>query len=120
MLGVIGLTIVSIMGLASLVGGTDDTAVQTETLAEVLGVQVNPDNYDLGDVPINGGNVSREYEIVNTSDQTIKLKKIVTSCMCTEAKVSIGDRETKLFGMEHPGKPNPVVNLEIPAEKPPK
>ncbi len=81
----------------------------------VLGLEVNPGSYDLGNIPINGGLVTREYEIKNVTDKTLKLKKIATSCMCTKAKVSLGEKETNLFGMEGHGDKNPSVNLELPA-----
>lgn len=35
--------------------------------------------------------------------------------MCTEAKVRVGGKETKVYGMEHPGDKNPAINLEIPS-----
>lgn len=109
----LGVTVLLIVGIAFFLEGKSGD--EDANYAEVLGVQVNPENYELGDVPIDGGLVSKEYQVENTSDGTIKLKKIVTSCMCTEAKASIGDKETRYFGMEHPGDRNPSVNLEVPA-----
>ena len=109
----LGVTILVIVGVAFFLEGKSED--QEESTVEVLEVQVNPENYELGNVPINDGLVTKEYEVKNTSSETIKLKKIVTSCMCTQAKASIGDKETKYFGMEHPGDRNPSVNLEIPA-----
>lgn len=111
-LAVLGFTFLLVVGFAFWQGEKHED--QATTLGEVLGVQINPENYDLGEVSINGGIVTKEYEIINTTDRTIKLKKLVTSCMCTQAKASIGDQETKFFGMEHPGDRNPPINLEIP------
>jgi len=82
---------------------------------EVLGLTANPQSYDLGSVPINGGIVSRDYEIKNTTSGKLTLKKIATSCMCTQARVKIGDKETRFFGMEMTGDKNAPVSLEIPA-----
>ncbi len=81
----------------------------------VEGIEANPDYYDLGEVPINGGIVTKEYEIKNVSGTTIKLKKIATSCMCTKASFEIRGRKTKFFGMEGHGDKNPPVNIEIPS-----
>lgn len=81
---------------------------------QASGIEASPEAYDLGDVDINGGLVTKEYEIKNISGQVLKLKKIATSCMCTEAKVSLGERETKFFGMEHGMDKNPPVSFEIP------
>lgn len=81
----------------------------------VEGIVASPEFYDLGEVPINAGIVTKEYEIKNVSNTTLKLKKIATSCMCTKASFEIGDKKTKFFGMEGHGDRNPPVNIEIPA-----
>ncbi|MFV1917510.1 MAG: DUF1573 domain-containing protein, partial [Patescibacteria group bacterium] len=115
-------TFLLIVGISFLLGGRrEDEGVVN---SEVVGVEITPQEYELGEVPIDGGIVSREYEIKNTTGQTIKLKKIATSCACTTAKVVVGDKqslksgdykETPFFGMEHPMDKNPPVNLEIGA-----
>lgn len=86
---------------------------ENKVLGEVSGMEVSPASYDLGNVPIKGGLVGREYEVKNVTDKTIKLKKITTSCMCTQAKAVVGGKETKFFGMEMASDRNPTVNLEI-------
>lgn len=58
----------------------------------------------------------KTYEVKNVSGNTLKLKKIATSCMCTKAKIKIGDRETRFFGMEGHTDKNPSVNLEFPKD----
>ncbi len=82
---------------------------------QVEGLEANPEFYEIGNIPIGGGLVSKEYEVKNVTGKTIKLKKLATSCMCTKAKVKIGDTETQLFSMEGMGDKNPPVNLELPA-----
>ncbi|MBI2103712.1 DUF1573 domain-containing protein [Candidatus Woesebacteria bacterium] len=112
------LIIGTILTIAIIGGGVvllANNKTESPITQEVLGLEVAPNSYDLGNVPINGGLVSREYEIKNTTDKTLKLKKIATSCMCTQAKVSINGNETKLFGMEGHGDQNPSVNLEVPS-----
>lgn len=84
-----------------------------EPLGRIQGVEASPDYYELESVPINGGIITREYTVSNSTGETLKLRKISTSCMCTEAKVKIGDRETRLFGMEGHGVRIPPVNLEM-------
>ena len=111
-------TLLLIGGLAIIFSGSssgsDNTTKTTEeNLGDVTGIETNPEFYEMGDIDINGGIVNREYEIKNVTDKTLKLKKIATSCMCTKAKVIVGDKETKLFGMEGHGDKNPPVNLEI-------
>lgn len=108
MLGVLIFSFLLIVGFAYLMGGKEEAV-----LGDISGVQVTPGFYELGDIPINEGIVTREYEIKNTTESTIKLKKIVTSCMCTEAKIKVGDKETRFFDMEHPTDKNPPVNIEL-------
>lgn len=108
-------TFLLVLGGSVLLGGEEKSQDPT---TQVMGVAVNPENYQLGNVPIKAGIVTRDYEIENTTDQTIKIKKIATSCMCTQAKITINGQETKFFGMEHPTDKNPPINLELaPGEK---
>src|SRR3989304_7147368 len=87
--------------------------VVPEATSEVLGIEASPSFYDLGDVAINGGIVTKEYSIKNTTNAPIKLKKVSTSCMCTTASVQIEGKETKFFSMEGHGDANPPVNIEV-------
>lgn len=111
--GIIIFTVILIIGLALWQGGKD-TDEQAQPLAQVAGIQISPETYNLGNVDLNGGLVTREYEVKNETGQMIKLQKIVTSCMCTKAKVSVDNKESRFFGMEHPGDRNPPINYEIP------
>ncbi len=112
MIGALGITFLIIVGGVALFGGEKGNADQTP-ISQVMGVEATPANYELGAVPINGGIVTKEYEVKNTTDKVIKLKKIATSCMCTEAKIKVSDKGTRFFGMEHPTDKNPPVNIEI-------
>lgn len=108
------LIIVSFLSIVGIFTFKDD---KNKVLSEVGAVSVDPEFYDLGNVPINGGLVKKEYKIINKSGKSIKLKKIATSCMCTNASISLNGKESKLFGMEHATDKNPPVNIEIPAEE---
>lgn len=108
MIAALGATFLLIIGFAFWQGGKEEVV-----LGDISNVQVTPEFYKLGDIPINGGLVTKEYEIRNTTDSTMKLKKIATSCMCTQAKIKVGDKETRYYGMEHPTDKNPPVNLEL-------
>ena len=106
-------TVLLIGGGVALLGGK--STATSEVLSEVSGIEANPTFYELGEVPINGGIVTKEYSIKNASGSTIKLKKVTTSCMCTTASVQIMGEETPFFGMEGHGDANPPVNIEIGA-----
>ena len=109
-LGIIGFTFLLVVGLAFVQGREKG---EPENFSDVLGLVAKTEYYDLGDVPINGGIVTKEYEVENNTDKVMKLKKIATSCMCTKASFEIGGKKTKFFGMEGHGDKNPPVNIEI-------
>lgn len=90
-------------------GGEQKALVNTP----VAGVSVEVPHYDLGEVPINGGLVTKTYQITNTTDRDMELLKIVTSCMCTSANVATSDGETKYFAMEMGGDKNPLISLKL-------
>lgn len=108
-------TFLLIIGISFVFGGKQQQQEAVVAGIKVEGLEASPETYDLGNVPINGGLITKEYEIKNTTDSTLKLKKIATSCMCTKARVKVGEEETKFFGMEGHGDKNPPVNLEIAA-----
>jgi hypothetical protein len=110
LIGALVFTFLLIVGLAAIFGNKEETIVEG---VQVEGLAADPDYYDLSKVPINGGIVTKEYEIENTTGKSITLKKIATSCMCTQAKVSVNGKETRFFGMEHPMDKNPPVNMEL-------
>lgn len=55
--------------------------------------------FDFGSVPINGGLVDHEFMLENLSDKAVKIGEVSTSCMCTSAKVIIGNKIYGPFGM---------------------
>lgn len=108
--GVIGILVLSFGGLIFLQQKINQKNTINTPTAQVLGLEASPQNYDLGEIPYSGGIVSRDYEIKNTTDKALRLKKVATSCMCTKAKVKIASKETKFFGMEGHGAINPVLD----------
>lgn len=112
-------TIVLIGGLAFLMtkssggGGGKDSFIANTEAAEL---EASPSGkMDLGSIPYGGGIVSKSFDIKNTSTSSVKLRKITTSCMCTKAKVKIGGKETKWYGMEMNGDLNPLIDFDFPA-----
>jgi hypothetical protein len=110
--GIVAVTLLLIFAGVFLLGKNTAQVAGTVS-AGPLNIEASPSFYDLGEVPINGGIVTKEYEIKNTFGKSITLKKISTSCMCTKASVEVEDKKTKFFGMEGHGDANPPVNIEI-------
>src|SRR3990167_164432 len=106
------ITMAVVVGLAfflSAKGSKEKVLVTTE----VQGIEAPVTHHELGDVPIGGGIVTKEYEIKNTTGRDMELLKIVTSCMCTTASVKAGNNETQFFAMEMVGDKNPLISLKI-------
>jgi len=95
-----------------------DSAPPDSTLGVVDSseVTITPETYDIGKVIMKGGLIEREYEIKNASKNTLRVKKIVTSCMCTKASVWFEDKKTRFYAMEMSGDKNPNINFDIPGE----
>ncbi len=64
-------------------------------------------DYDFGKISMAEGNVFHSYFVKNGGDKPVKITKIWTSCMCTEAvlKTSGGEEKGK-FGMHSRGAQN--------------
>lgn len=112
-------TIILIGGLAFLMTKSSGGGSGRDSLVpniQAVNLEASPSGImNLGQISYGGGKVTRSFDIKNTSDKTIKLRKITTSCMCTVAKVKIGNKETKSFGMEMNGDLNPLIDLDLPA-----
>lgn len=111
-LGAALITLGLVVGLAFLMS-SKGAKEKTLIMSEVQGIETATSNYDLGDVPINGGIVTKEYELKNTSEKDMELVKIETSCMCTSANVSTSNDQTRFFSMEMGGDRNPFISLKL-------
>lgn len=104
-------TIILVVGGVYLMTRKQNKVVDS-TLAKVNleDVQISPENYDIGKVLMKNGFVIREYQIKNGSQNILRLKNIVTTCMCTKAQAVLGDRRTRFYGMEK----SPDIDFDIP------
>ena len=62
-------------------------------------IEISSKEYDAGSVSINGGLVTHSFEIKNVGEGNLKINKIWTSCMCTVAKLRVGNDLSPEFGM---------------------
>lgn len=56
-------------------------------------------NYDFGSISMKAGNVTHQFKIRNTGTEGITINKMYTSCMCTTAKLFIGNKQFGPYGM---------------------
>lgn len=118
---VLGVTLVLVAGFAFWQGrapvgdlsGSPQGAVLSAS--EAQNITIDQPMTDWGQIPINGGVVTREFTLTNGSGKAIILRKIATSCMCTTGAVEFEGTTTKFFGMEMHTDKNPPVNIEIGA-----
>lgn len=76
----------------------------------------NEESYDFGQISMKNGKVSYTFAITNTESGELKLTRLSTSCMCTEAFIT-DEKGEKLgpFGMPGHGGGRTALSLAIPA-----
>ena len=60
---------------------------------------LTPLAHDFGEINIDGGLVEQVFKIKNGGNAPIEIANFKTSCMCTEAQVSINGENSPIFGM---------------------
>jgi hypothetical protein len=73
--------------IASVQGVESGTATSSLTAVETL--------YDFGAISMKDGNVTKEFEVTNSTDQEVVVKTVLTSCMCTSAFIVKSDGDLK-------------------------
>ena len=63
-------------------------------------MEIPQKEYDAGTVSMTGGKIKYAYEIKNTGVGDLKIDSIWTSCHCTTAKLTVGDKTSPEFGMD--------------------
>ena len=70
--------------------------------------------YNFGKISMAAGTVRHSFAVKNESGAAVKIKKIFTSCMCTQATLKLGEKTVGPYGMPGHGLA-PSVNEEIAA-----
>lgn len=86
--------------------GMDEATHQSHHPEEAVGatqesnaLAFEPAAFDFGKISMANGNVSQKVKVRNASTAPVMLKKLYTSCMCTTALLTRGDRVVGPFGM---------------------
>jgi len=83
--------------------------------AATVAFTITPANFDFGNISMKRGNVRQMFTVTNDGDMPITIRKVTTSCMCTEAFIVQDDIRKGPFGM--PGHSSvPLVNETVPAK----
>ena len=56
-------------------------------------------SYDWGSISLNGGKVEKTFSIRNSGTGPLEIANVKSSCMCTEAQVTINGEKSPFFGM---------------------
>jgi hypothetical protein len=72
-----------------------DLEASGDAKAEILGAMA----HNWGRIDIDGGNVEKVFEVKNSGRTDLEITNFKTSCMCTEAQVTIDDDKSPIFGM---------------------
>lgn len=105
-------------GVAS---GLASTSASLSSENEVLMVE-EANNYDFGRISMAAGKVAHQFKIKNTNNETVTIEKMYTSCMCTTATLTAGDKVLGPYGMPGHGaipridqliNPNEEVTVEV-------
>ncbi|MFH1967517.1 MAG: DUF1573 domain-containing protein [Patescibacteria group bacterium] len=95
--GIIVVTVL-ILGVAIFfgikMGATSQVTADTQVTSSV-----DSNKFDWGTIDINDGIVSKEFVIQNTSNSTLKIYDVTTSCMCTTAQLKTSQATSKKYGM---------------------
>lgn len=89
------------------------TSHTASTSTPVVGIQASDKVDQLGNISRLGGLIFKEYTFKNTTNTSMKFGRLTTSCMCTKAKIVIGNQESSSYGMESAGDLNPPLNFEL-------
>ncbi len=115
------LVLVGALALLFMAGNAASTKTtsSTESQASVLSAFTAPEtSFDFGTISMKNGKVSRMFSVINASGATQTIKRISTSCMCTEAfLVRQDDSKIGPFGMPGHGGFAPDINDVVPPQE---
>jgi len=79
---------------------------------------IDPPRYELGAVPIHGGNVEMLFQVKNESSEPLVLAVVYSSCACTSAVLLFNDdSKAGPFGMPGHELPNKIERAVAPGEE---
>ncbi len=91
--------VIGLAGLLFYAQPADHNTMNQAPTGESLKLALTPANYDFGTISMKDGKVTKSFQVKNDLADPVKLAKIYTSCMCTEARIVIDGKEYGSFGM---------------------
>lgn len=92
---------VGVVGLGALLYFNQPTEQDKNKTARGVANVLNVDKtlHDFGTISMKDGNVKTMFTIKNTSAETVRLSKLSTTCMCTQASLILDSMNLGPFGM---------------------
>ena len=99
LISVLGLLVVLGLIWIARPGGTkNNPAVRADSVSKST-LTAQETSFDFGTVSMAAGNVKHDFQIKNTGNEPVVIRKMYTSCMCTTASLSIGGSKFGPYGM---------------------
>lgn len=117
---IVGIIVITVLILGGAVYFGSRMGATTQVTADSqVSITVAENKHDWGTIDLNGGLATKSFEIKNTSDSTLKLYDVKTSCMCTTAQLKTTGQTSKKFAMHEKNssifevKPGETVELVV-------
>ena len=97
--------VIIVLGLIGLMiwGKSNQTAEIPKNSDAISSLTTSEKLYDFGTISMKNGLVNHVFKVTNPSNKDIFVKKVSTSCMCTQAYIGSAGGEKGPFGMEGMG-----------------
>jgi rhodanese-related sulfurtransferase len=95
---------------------SQDAIEQAETTVN-SSIVIEESFKDLGTIAMDKGDVDISYTLTNEGKESVVIKEMYTSCMCTSARVSIGDDTSRKVGMKGHGGNFDILKIIEPGEQ---
>lgn len=111
---IVGITVfVGLIGLGLMLSSPAATQPPKGNTGGVSSLSAEETFYDFGTISMKNGNVSKTFNIKNSTTKPLTLAKVYTSCMCTTARLKLNGLEFGPFGMPGHGIAANSINAEL-------
>lgn len=92
----VGISLLVLVGLAYF---TTRTSGAPKNAGAKTALAASETKYDFGTLSMAKGKVSHEFKVKNTNSAPVTIARVYTSCMCTQANLTVGGKTVGPFGM---------------------
>lgn len=111
-----GLVLAVFIGVIVLLAKENFSQSETGGATSLASLVASEQGYDFGEISMSKGTVEHTFTVVNSDSEPVEIKKIYTSCMCTQATLVYQGQTKGPFGMPGHGPLAPVKESIAPGE----